>query len=169
MKISERAEYRSKPRPLSFPETATVAEAVAGMSSRNYGAVIVNGSDDRMSGLFTERDVMKRIVDKGLDPKSTKLADVMTRDVRVAKAEDEVHDWLRIMSNERFRRLPVVDEAGKVIAIMTQGDFVSYTWPDIVSQARDAARESIPRNYQIYLIGGAVLIYSLILVLLLNN
>ena len=121
MKISERAEYRSKPKPLTFPESATVAEAVAGMTARNFGSVIVTGSDGKMSGMFTERDVMKRVVNDDKDAKKTKLKDVMTADVRVAKGDDNVVDWLRIMSNERFRRLPVVDESGEVVAIMIVG------------------------------------------------
>ena len=168
MKISERAEYKSKPRPLTFPETATVAEAVMGMSQRNYGSVIVNDESGKMAGMFTERDVMKRVVNEGRDAKKTKLADVMTRDVRVAKADDEVVDWLRIMSNERFRRLPVVDDSGDVVAIMTQGDFVSYTWPDLMSQVSAVVQDNIPKNYQLHLITGAVLIYSLILVFFLT-
>ncbi len=169
MKISERAEFRSKPKPLQYAETAMVSEAVADMSQRNYGSVIVTGADGRMSGMFTERDIMKRVVNGKLDPATTPLKDVMTREVRVAKADDQVGDWLRIMSNERFRRLPVVNESGDVIAIMTQGDFVSYTWPELLSQMRSAASESVPQNYQIHVIIGAILIYSIALIWFLGN
>ena len=118
--------------------------------------------------MFTERDIMKRVVNAKLDPATTRLKDVMTREVRVAKMDDDVGDWLRIMSNERFRRLPVVNDAGDVIAIMTQGDFVSYTWPELLSQMRSAASESVPQNYQIHIIIGAILIYSIALIWFLN-
>ncbi|MEL6751687.1 MAG: CBS domain-containing protein [Pseudomonadota bacterium] len=168
MKISERTEFRAKPRPLTFPETALVKDAVDAMSDKNYGSVIVNGADGQMSGMFTERDIMRRIVAQQRDPAKTILKDVMTTDVKVATKDDDVADWLRIMSNERFRRLPIVDDTGKVIAIMTQGDFVSYTWPDLLSQVRHQVGEAVPNNYQIYLIIGAILIYSLILVFFLN-
>lgn len=168
MKIKDRIEFNSKPKPLKAADTSTVAEAVAMMSDRNFGSIIATSPDGNMSGLFTERDVMKRVVNEGKDPKKTKLSDVMTREVRVAKADDDVVDWLRAMSNDRFRRLPVVDESGDVIAIMTQGDFVSYTWPDLLAQVNDQLNKAVPKNFPVYLIVAGVLLYSLILVWFLN-
>lgn len=168
MIIQDRIEFRSKPKPLKTPDTATVAEAVAMMTERNFGSIIATGADGRMTGLFTERDVMRRIVNEGKDAKKTTLADVMTKEVRVAKADDDVVDWLRTMSNERFRRLPVVDETGDVIAIMTQGDFVSYTWPDLIARVNDQLNKAVPWNFQATIIGVGVLIYSLALVWFLN-
>ncbi|MFD0916453.1 CBS domain-containing protein [Pseudahrensia aquimaris] len=164
MRIIDRIEFKSKPKPLTTHQDTLVSEAVAEMSAKNYGSVVVNGDDGKMVGLFTERDVMKRIVNAGLDAKKTKIADVMTRDVRTAGPEDSVHDWLRIMSNERFRRLPVIDENGDVIAIMTQGDFVSYTWPDLLAQANEALNKATPKYFQAYLLIGAAMLYSLVLV-----
>ncbi|MEL7229542.1 MAG: CBS domain-containing protein, partial [Pseudomonadota bacterium] len=114
MNIQDRIEFRSKPKPLKTVDSTTVADAVAMMTERNFGSIIATGADGRMTGLFTERDVMRRVVNEGRDPKTTPLADVMTKEVRVAKADDDVVDWLRTMSNERFRRLPVVDETGDV-------------------------------------------------------
>jgi CBS domain-containing protein len=164
MRIRDRKEFLNKPKPLSFPPDTPVSEAVARMSEMNYGSVLVVDGNDKMLGLVTERDLMKRLVNQNRDPKTTLLSDIMTRNVRVARADDNVIDWLRIMSNERFRRLPVVDESGQVTAVMTQGDFVSYTWPDMVDHARDVTRATISSNYQLVLIAGGILIYSLILV-----
>ncbi|MDZ7711781.1 MAG: CBS domain-containing protein, partial [Rhodovibrio sp.] len=130
MRISDRPEFKSKPTPLTFRRDATVAEAVAAMSERNYGAVIVTDQDNKVEGVMTERDVMRKIVNAERDAKQTKLSDVMTTEVRTARADDDVLDWLRIMSNERFRRLPIVDDKGRLQAVFTQGDFVSYTWPE---------------------------------------
>ena len=87
----------------------------------------------------------------------------MTKHVRVAKDTDQMIDWLRIMSNERFRRLPVVDDKGNVVNILSQGDFVSYTWPELLTQVRETARASIGMGYQIALIVGALLIYALVI------
>ncbi|MEM1037984.1 MAG: CBS domain-containing protein [Pseudomonadota bacterium] len=168
MQIKDRIEFNSKPKPLKTEETTTVSEAVSMMADRNFGSIIVTNASGGMSGMFTERDLMKRVINAGLDPAKTPLADVMTREVRVAKPTDDVVDWLRAMSNDRFRRLPVVDESGEVIAIMTQGDFVSYTWPDLLARVSDQLDKSVPKNFQIYLILGGVLIYSLALVWFLN-
>ena len=70
----------------------------------------------------------------------------MTPNPRVANENDDVLDWLRIMSNDRFRRLPVVDSNGKIKVIFTQGDFVSYTWPDLIYQASQLAKASFMKR-----------------------
>lgn len=164
MRIRDRKEFASKPKPLTFRPETPVAEAVATMSEMNYGSVIIVDEKEAILGMVTERDLMKRLVNQGRDPKTTTLGDIMTKNVRVAKMDDNVIEWLRIMSNERFRRLPVVDDAGQLKAIMTQGDFVSFTWPDMLDQARDVTRATVISNYQIFLIAAGILVYSLILV-----
>ena len=58
-----------------------------------------------------------------MNASNTKIKDIMTSNPRVGYEDDDVLDWLRTMSNDRFRRLPVVDENGSIKAIFTQGDF----------------------------------------------
>ena len=127
MKIKDRPEYRTKPKPMICKPDEMVRDAVERMSKRNYGAIIVTGGDDKVVGMMTERDVMRRVVAERRDPDATRVSEVMTADVRCANADDDYVDWLRIMSNERFRRLPIVDAEGRLVNSMTQGDFVSYT------------------------------------------
>jgi CBS-domain-containing membrane protein len=91
----------------------------------------------------------------------------MTRDPRVALETDDVVDWLRIMSNERFRRLPVVDAEGRIKVVFTQGDFVSYTWPELIYQAKQLAKASVARNYAVWLIVGGIGLYALLMILVL--
>lgn len=167
MRIIDRLEYTSKAKPLTFTSDTKVAKAVAMMSERNYGSVIIVDKNDDIAGMVTERDIMKRLVNEGRDAKTTKLSDIMTTDVRVARETDDVRDWMRVMSNERFRRLPVVDEQGKLVSIMTQGDFVSYTWPELLDQVKDKAVSTVSNNSQLFLIAGGVLLYSVVLVFLL--
>lgn len=169
MQLRDRPEFRSKPRPLTRPEDATVADAVAEMSARDFGSVIVVDDDEKVIGVVTERDIMKRIVNEGRDPATTPLSEIMTRDPRVARETDDLLDWLRIMSNERFRRLPVVDEDGRIVTVFTQGDFVSFTWPDLIYQGTQLAKASIGRNWALWLIGGGIMVYTLLMVLVLNT
>ncbi|EAU42236.1 putative inosine-5`-monophosphate dehydrogenase protein [Fulvimarina pelagi HTCC2506] len=168
MKIKDRPEFSSKPKPVTFSADTSVAEAVAEMSKRDIGSVVVVGPDEKVEGLVTERDVMKRLVNQGKDPKTTQLADIMTRELRMARADDDLLDWLRIMSNERFRRLPVIDADNRIVAIMTQGDFVSYTWPDLIYQATQVTKATVSSNYPILLIVAGILLYSLILIAILT-
>ncbi len=165
MKISERKEFATKAAPLTcLPET-TVFDAVQQMSAKNFGSIIAVDADNRPQGMMTERDIFRRVIAEERDPKTTMVADIMTSELRTASKDDEMIDWLRLMSNERFRRLPVVDGEGRLVAVMSQGDFVSYTWPDLLGQAgqmmRATAGQSISTTY--ILIGA--LAYTLILIL----
>lgn len=164
MQIKDRPEFTSKPKVLTQRPDAPVREAVRAMAARNYGSVLVTDPSDRLLGIVTERDLMTRLIDKGLDPETTTLADIMTTDLKVAHAQDRVIDWLRQMSNERFRRLPVVDEDGKAISMMTQGDFVSYTWPELLGQLGFTARAAMGANSQMTVMVAGMLVYSLALI-----
>ncbi|WP_349364228.1 MAG: CBS domain-containing protein [Roseitalea porphyridii] len=169
MRIMDRPEYASKPKPLTMTADVTVAEAVAAMSERDYGSVIIVDGGEKVVGMVTERDIMKRLVNKQRDAAKTKLADIMTRDVRVAKETDDLQDWLRMMSNERFRRLPIVDDGGKLVSIMTQGDFVSYTWPELLDRVSEQTKATVSNNYQVFLIAGGILLYSILLIFMLRS
>lgn len=169
MRLCDRPEFRTKPKPLTRPREASVADAVAAMSELNFGSVIVVDSERRVEGVVTERDVMKRLVNRGRCPVETRLADIMTSNPRIARESDNVLDWLRIMSNERFRRLPIVDAEGRIVAVMSQGDLVSYTWPELAYQAWPPAAEGIAGGVNLFLIGGGVMLYSLVMILLLRT
>lgn len=144
-----------------------VSEAVAEMSEKNYGCVVITDPDDVVIGIVTERDIMIKLVGQGRDPNTTKLSDIMTVNPRVAREDDSMLEWMRMMSNERFRRLPVVDDKGRIKVVFTQGDFVSYTWPDTFQQARSIAKAAVLSNLHLVLIIGGILVYSFGTVILL--
>jgi CBS domain-containing protein len=168
MRIMDRAEYNTKPKPLTFTADTKVIDAVEAMSENNYGSVVVVDDKKKVIGMVTERDIMKKLVRRGMDPKKTDLSQIMTSNPRVAKEDDDLLDWLRIMSNERFRRLPVVDNNGRIKALFTQGDFVSYTWPDLIYQAKEISKATFSRDFNPYIIGAAILVYTLAMVLILQ-
>lgn len=163
-RLMDRPEYASKPRPLTRGPDTTVTEAVAAMSDKNYGCVIVTDAEEKVIGVVTERDIMNKVVGRGLDAKTTKLSEIMTAEPRLAKETDDMLHWLRMMSNERFRRLPVVDDQGRAKAVFTQGDFVSYTWPDLMGQMGSILKAQAIGNFHYLLIGGAILVYILAMV-----
>ncbi len=162
MKIKERPEYNAKAKPVTLSETAMVREAITLMSERKFGSIIIARDDQTIAGIVTERDLMIRLLHEKKDPDKTPLSEIMTKDLRVARGDDDVMDWLRIMSNERFRHLPIVDEDEKLINVMSLGDFVSYTWPEMMTQIKAKTKESFAAGYQIVLIIAALLIYALI-------
>lgn len=168
-RLMDRPEYASKPKPLTRTRDTTAFDAAQAMAEKNYGSVIVVDEDDKVIGVVTERDMMNKLVAGERDAKSTTLAQIMTENPRVARETDDMIDWLRMMSNERFRRLPVVDEEGRIKAVMTQGDFVSYTWPDLMHQMKSIATATISKNWAVFLIGGGIAIYSVVIIALVSS
>lgn len=167
-RLMDRPEYASKQKPLTRTAEVSVFDAVAVMSEKNYGSVIIVDADEKVIGVVTERDVMNKLVAKGLDAKQTPLSAIMTENPRLAQETDDMVDWLRIMSNERFRRLPVVDAEGRIKAVFTQGDFVSYTWPDLIYQMKSIATATVTKNWPLFLIGGGIALYSVVMVIVIS-
>jgi CBS domain-containing protein len=101
---------------------ATVAEAVRVMSTHNVG--IVNVLDgDRLIGFFSERDVVRRVVDRGLDPAATRVGDVMTTEIVVADADEDYQSAMRKMDQANIRHLPVVS-SGRLVSMISIRDLM---------------------------------------------
>lgn len=99
---------------------ATVAEAVRTMVTHNVGMVAVLDGD-RLVGLFSERDVVRRVVDIGLDPAGTPVGDVMTRDIVVADADEDYQSAMSKMDRANIRHLPVVS-GGRLLSMLSIRD-----------------------------------------------
>ncbi len=107
---------------LSVEPSVTVQEACEMMAKNNIGSLVVLSPIHDLLGIFTERDVLKRVVAKKKDPTKTKIKEVMTPNVMVAQSSDNAFDLLQVMQREKFRHLPVV-EGRKVVGILSLKDF----------------------------------------------
>lgn len=95
-------------RPLfSVTKENTVAEVAQFMAEKNVGAIPVM-EDNRLVGIFSERDVITRVVSKGLNPAEVKVGDVMTTKIVVANAEESYDSCLKKMQQAHCRHLPVI-------------------------------------------------------------
>ena len=103
--------------------SATVAEAVAVMAERRVGAVLIMTEDRLVGGIFTERDVLVRVVHAGRDPKTTPVSLVMTRDVRFVTPGTTIEAALALMHLNRHRHL-LVNDGPKVHGLVSIGDLV---------------------------------------------
>ena len=112
----------SVPAAAVSPDT-TVHDAVALMNQKRVGAVAVTESE-KLAGIFTERDLMIRVVLDGKDPKSTAVSDVMTANCISAKTDMSMGEALQIMSEKHFRHLPVVDDDLKVLGLLSIRDLL---------------------------------------------
>jgi CBS domain-containing protein len=94
---------------ITVPASATVSEAVAVMAEREVGAVLIMNEDGLVSGIFTERDVVVRVVQTGRNPATTPISMVMTRDVTFVTPGTTIEAALSLMYVKRFRHLLVID------------------------------------------------------------
>jgi len=106
---------------LELPGQQTVREAAGHMRSRHVGAVLIT-HDGRLEGIFTERDMVNRVVAEGRDPDRTTLNEVMTRNPDTVRPDTTAIDALRLMHDGGYRHLPIV-ERGRVVGIVSRRDF----------------------------------------------
>lgn len=110
-------------KPLVFVDVReNVRSVVITMADKNIGAVAVLDSD-QLVGVFTERDLMTRVVAPGLSPDDTEVSEVMTREIVVAAPDDGVQECLQRMHLLNCRHLPVVDE-GHLVGMISLRDLL---------------------------------------------
>jgi len=102
----------------------TVLQAANLMNDRNIGGVVVLDGD-RLAGIFTERDVLRRVVAQTLDPAETPVAEVMTTPVITCRPDLTLEDCAAIMTTRNVRHLPVQD-GGELVGVVTIRDLLAY-------------------------------------------
>lgn len=108
---------------LTTEPTATVFECIDRMVDRDVGSIVVMDGE-AIAGIFTERDYMRNIALKGRSSKETEVQTVMTTDVATVDPDEPLADCLRLMTELRCRHLPVTDEEGELVGIVSIGDGV---------------------------------------------
>ena len=109
-------------------ESASVAAAVRVMTAHNVGIVIVLDGDKPV-GVFSERDVVRRVVDLGRDPRMTPVSDVMTQEIVVADADEDYQSAIRKMDHANIRHLLVVS-GGRILSMISIRDLLRVDMQD---------------------------------------
>ena len=114
-----------EPRPAAtVPESTTIREAIQVLLDHDIGAVLVV-RDGKAVGIFTERDVLRRVATSGID-QARPIADVMTRDPETLGPDDGIAFALNRMIVRGFRNIPIVDDAGVPVALLSLRDVVAF-------------------------------------------
>lgn len=116
----------------------TIFEAAQFMSENNIGAVVIT-EDKALVGIFTERDLLNRVVAKGLDVKKTKVSEVMTTDVISLDENKPFLHALLVMHEETFRHVPVLRNSIPV-GIVSARDALGVEWTEYKIDAEKANR-----------------------------
>jgi len=125
--------------------TASIAEVVQQLAARRIGAVLVLDTTDQLLGIVSERDIVCSLAEHGRRTLEMTAAQLMTRDLHTATMATTVPQATEMMTNERFRHLPIL-EHGKLVGIVSIGDIV---------KARLSQQEQEVDSLKAYVAGAA--------------
>lgn len=124
-------------RPLiSAKKDMTVRAACQEMAARKIGALLIV-ERKKIQGIFTERDALVKVLARGMDPDTTVLAEVMASDPQVIRADRPLSHALHMMAEGNFRHVPVVDDEGHPMGMVSARDALGE---DMVDLERELAR-----------------------------
>jgi CBS domain-containing protein len=109
------------PNPLTISADATVMQVAKAMEKHDSSCVFVK-SKGKIVGIITERDITRRVVGKGASAKKTKVKSVMTSRIVVTPPDASIEEALKVMTTNKVRRLPVVDEKGDMVGLVGTAD-----------------------------------------------
>ena len=141
--VAELLQDRRSDELISLAASASVVEAVAVMTEREVGAVLVMQEDGLVAGIFSERDLLVRVVAAGRDPGATTLSLVMTRDVKFVTPGTSTEAALALMHLHRFRHLLVID-GPRVHGVVSMRDLVVQVIRSGEGRYESAVREARP-------------------------
>jgi CBS domain-containing protein len=127
------------------PVEASVAEAINLMLDHRVGAVGVVDGEGRVAGIFTERDVLRKLSLSGRDPKTTPVRELMTTPVELATLATTPGEALATMVERHFRHLPVVDGAGKLLGMLSIRNVLEWRIGDL-SQELDSLEQYVAND-----------------------
>ena len=113
--------------PSSCVVTDTVQQAARLMKSEDIGPIPIISDLERrkLEGIITDRDIVLKVVAEGRDPQTTRLGDVMTRQVFTCRIDDDADKALELMQEHQVRRIPIVNDHGQLVGIVSQADIAT--------------------------------------------
>ena len=111
--------------PKTCAPTDFVQQSAQLMKTEDVGPIPIVGSDGKLEGIITDRDIVLKVVAEGRDPKTTKLADVMSTDLITCASDGDIEETLDLMEDNQIRRIPVVDASGRLVGIISQADIAT--------------------------------------------
>lgn len=112
----------------------SVKDAIDILGEKNIGAVVVKNGDGTVSGIFSERDVVRRLRKEGPDVLSRPVSDCMTKNPFTCTLDTTLDELMAVMTNRRIRHMPVVDK-GRLVGIVSIGDVVKRKIDDAEREA----------------------------------
>lgn len=127
----------------SVPIDATAEQAIKLMLDRHVGAVAVVDENHRVAGIFTERDVLRRLALGERNPRTTPVRDIMTTPVELATQATTASEALATMVDRHYRHLPIVEDDGQLLGILSIRN-VLQARVEMLTRQLDQARSVVP-------------------------
>lgn len=125
--------------PASVPLTASAADAIEAMIKRSMGAAAVVDEHGIVAGFFSERDVMTRVALSGRDPHQIPIVEVMSTPVLMATRSTSIAEATATMINHKTRHLPVIEDDGRLIGILSIRHVLERKVDELTAQIRESA------------------------------
>jgi len=122
-------------------EDETVQDAARKMDQLGVGSLPICGSDDRLKGMLTDRDIVVKVIAQGKDPASTRAGDLAEGKPVTIGADDDLRELVRTMAEHRVKRLPVID-GHRLVGVVSEADVAEHASPEqVVSVVRGVYAE----------------------------
>jgi CBS domain-containing protein len=110
----------------SIQPNDTVFDALSVLVNKNVGALVVLSENDKVLGIFSERDYARRVILKGRASKETLIREIMTENPFTVSEDDSIQDCMVKMTDKHIRHLPVTDDQHRLVGMISIGDVVKY-------------------------------------------
>lgn len=114
--------------------TSNIAHLVDVLKRHNIGAVVVSDDGRRIQGIISERDIVRALASHTGEISELHVADLMTKDVHTCTQDDTVESLMQTMTERKFRHVPVVDDDGELIAVVSIGDLVRHRLAELADE-----------------------------------
>ncbi|PKP54618.1 MAG: inosine-5-monophosphate dehydrogenase [Candidatus Altiarchaeales archaeon HGW-Altiarchaeales-3] len=111
---------------ISMNRKDTVKQAAEVMMDNDIGSILINEEKGSKEGIVTEKDIITKVVAKGLGPEEVKLKDIMSSPLFVVRIDETIEDAAVMMRDKNVRRLPVVNNKNKTVGMITDSDIARY-------------------------------------------
>jgi len=109
---------------VSILPSETIETAARMLTDKRIGAVVVRDRRGKLIGILSERDIVRAVAHRGADALEEKVEDMMTKAVKTCRPSDSVKDLMQMMTQRRHRHVPVCDDAGDLVGVVSIGDAV---------------------------------------------
>jgi signal-transduction protein with cAMP-binding, CBS, and nucleotidyltransferase domain len=129
------------------PDTPTT-DIARTMGDKNVGSVVVISGDSKPLGILTDRDLVTRVLAQEKNPGEVRAEGIMTRDVVTFHDSMGIYEAIQKMTDVGIRRMPIVDDGGRLIGIVTMDDIVRMLGEEMAAIAKNIEKQSPPMQKQ---------------------